>query len=111
MSSSIFALQDNKEVVRSDLGCMLKVVVRGAIDRTLVNHSRRSRKFQAERKDPMEGMFPDSFRNLNFLRDSKGEGKLREFKSGSVGRKGFLWLSESEIPGVVIAAFDLNNRC
>lgn len=86
---------------------MLKGVVNGAVARTHVNRLRRSSKMQAESEDPMEGMFPDSFRVLRNLLDSRGEGKEREFKLKSAGRNGYVWLNESEVPEVVIAAYDL----
>ena len=62
---------------------------------------------QSESEDPMEGMFPDSFRILWSLLDSRGSGGEREFKLKSVGRNGFLWLPEAEVPEVAIAAYYL----
>ena len=91
----------------SDLGYIIKGVVNGAIARTHVNRLRRSSTMQAESEDPMEGMFPDSFRILRSLLDSRGSGQEREFKLRSVGRNGYVWLPEAEVPEVVIAAYDL----
>ena len=91
----------------SDLGYIIKGVVNGAIARTHVNRLRRSSTMQAESEDPMEGMFPDSFRILRSLLDSRGSGQEREFKLKSVGRNGYVWLPEAEVPEVVIAAYDL----
>lgn len=64
----------------SDLSYMLKGVVNGKIAGTLLNHLRRFSKIQAGSEDPMEGLFPDSFKDLRNLLNSRGEGKEREFK-------------------------------
>ena len=91
----------------SDLGYIIKGVVNGAVARTHVNRLRRSSTMQAESEDPMEGMLPDLFRILRNILDPRGEGKEREFKLKSAGRNGYVWLNESEVPEVVIAAYDL----
>lgn len=62
---------------------------------------------QAQCGDPREGMFPDSFRILRNLLYSRGSEKDREFKLISVGRNGYVWISEADLPEVVVAAYDL----
>ena len=91
----------------SDPGYIIKGVVNRAVARTHVNRLRRSSTMQAESEGPMKGMFPDSFRILRSILDSRGSKRERGFKLRSVGRNGFVWLPEAEVPEVVIAAYDL----
>ena len=91
----------------SDLGYIIKGVVNAAIARARVNRLRRFSTMQAGSEEPIEGMFPDSFRILRGLLDSRGSGQERELKLRSVGRNGYEWLPEAEVPGVVVAAYDL----
>lgn len=90
-----------------DLGCIIKRVANGAEERALVNRLKRSSTIQDESGDPMEGMFPQSFRILRIIIGSRGIENNKKFKLRSVCINNFIWVNEFEVLEVLTAAYDL----
>jgi hypothetical protein len=76
-------------------------------------HVNRLRHFSAEIKEqesPLGGIYPDSRRLFLRLLGDKLEQDEHWFKLVSPGRNGFVWKRESELPEIVVKAYDIDKE-
>jgi hypothetical protein len=58
-------------------------------------------------RKPEAGMWPDSRRTLRGILERREKEGAREYKVRCAGRRGYVWIRESDLPEVDIKAYEL----
>jgi transposase InsO family protein len=91
----------------SQIGYMLESEATQKTARVHVNRLRRFSEEFMELESPQAGVLSDSRRLALRIIDSKVEDGVRKFKVVSPGRKGYVWQRGTDLPEIVVKAFDL----
>jgi Integrase core domain len=92
----------------SPVGYLLRAESDGRTARVHANRIRAVRPGVNESpRDPQAGMWPDSRRMLRSILERREVGGVVEYRVPRVGRRGYAWLSEHDLPEVVVRAYEL----
>ena len=89
------------------MGYVLQAEQSAEVARVHVNRLRRFEEHFKELGTPQGGVFPDSRRLYLLLTGDRIVDGKKEFNITSVGRRGFVWKPEEELPQIVIKLYDL----
>jgi hypothetical protein len=82
----------------------------GGVARVHVNRLRKYPEYAVETQDPRDGLYPDSRRMLRMIQGHQQVEKAvgthdLQLKKRAVRRRGYTWVSEQDLPTVVVKAY------
>ena len=94
----------------SDISFILKSEVEGLTARAHVNRLRRFSEDLKETGDPISGVFPDTRRIIKLIMEVEDREDGKYYKIRAARRSGSKWLKESELPEVVVKAYEKTSK-